>query len=173
VAKNAQLKSIEALKAAKIALVEFREVANLAASEATNEITRTMSWLANDRLPHWQREIRRRTELLNQARTELLQSQLASDDKRSPKYDAKRRHEKAKFALEEAQSKVRAVKQWIRTLDHEFTVFRGALAPLSHAVAHTVPRGEARLELLMNSVDKYLRLDPERGTPRASKSEDA
>ena len=98
-AAEADVRSIEALRDAKAALVEFREVARLALSEATSDVQRTLAWLQSDRRTYWQAQVRRRTELVAQAKSDLYRAQLAAMDDRAPCTEQRKAVERAERAL--------------------------------------------------------------------------
>ncbi|MCP3904730.1 MAG: hypothetical protein GY715_13975 [Planctomycetes bacterium] len=173
--KAADVKSIDALKRAKAAMVEFREIAGIALAEASSEVQRTMWWVQSDRRTHWAAQVRRRTEKLAEAKSELYRAQLAAMDDRAQCIEQRKLVERAERALAEAQQKVAAVKKWSLVLEREFMLFKGRLQPIARAVEGELPRGEAKLEVMTEKLDKYLRLQaPATSTPtrRSSRRED-
>jgi hypothetical protein len=172
--KAADVKSIDALKRAKAAMVEFRETAGVALAEASSEVQRTMWWVQTDRRTYWAAQVRRRTEKLNEAKSELYRAQLAAMDDRAQCIEQRKMVERAERALQEAHQKVAAVKKWSHMLDREFMLFKGRLQPIARAVEGELPRGEAKLELLTERLEKYVRLQaPQTSTPsrRSSRRE--
>jgi hypothetical protein len=156
--KAADVRSIDALKEAKAAVVEFREVVGVALAEAQSEVQRTLWWLQHDRTTYWHHEVRRRTEKLNQAKSELYRAQLSAAQDRNSCFDQKRAVAKATHDLEEAKRKVELVKKWSRAMDRELMLFKGKLQPIARAVEGDLPRAEARLELLLDRLDAYVKL---------------
>jgi len=156
--RAADVKSINALKDAKAALVEFREVVTGALVEANAEVQRTLWWVQHDRAGHWRREVRRRTEQLSQAKSELYRAKLAAMDPHASCIEQKKMVEKAERRLEEAQEKIRLTQKWARVMDREMLLFRGQCQGVARAVEAELPRGEAKLEQLLDRLHEYMRV---------------
>jgi len=177
-ARAADVKSLDALKEGKIALVEFRELVTSALSEAYSDVYRTVNWIQNDRRMFWQSELRRREEKVNMAKSELFREQLSASDGTASCLEQKALLKKAEFACEEARRKIEFVKKWARMLDREMMLFKGKCQTLARAAEGDIPRGEARLEILMDRLEKYVRLaapagDTKKGSSRRSGAETA
>jgi capsule polysaccharide export protein KpsE/RkpR len=138
--------------------VEFRETARIALAESFSEVQRTLSWLQNEQRMTWQREVRKRSEKLAQAKSELYRAKLAAMDERAACTEQKKLLERAERALAEAQQKLEHVRKWSRVLDREIMLFKGKCQPIARAVDGELPKGEARLELLIDRLDSYVRL---------------
>ena len=164
---SADVKSIDALKDAKAALAEFRNVARIALAEAFSDVQRPHSWLQGDRRTWWQAEVRRRQEKVNQAKSDLYRAQLAAMDDRPSCIEQRKQLQRSERALEEAHRKVELVRKWTRVLDREMLLFRGKCQPIARAVDGDLAKGEARLEVLLDDLDAYVRLQaPASGPPR-------
>jgi len=171
--RAADVKSIDALKAVKTALVEFREVISLSLSESSAEVQRTLWWLQNDALMYWKQQVKKRSEKVNQARSEVYRAKLTALDSTHSALEQKKLLERAERGLQEAEEKVRLVQKWARILDREMMLFKAACQPLARAVEGEIPRGEARLEHLADSLQKYVSLTAPRGGPKEVQSEAA
>ena len=60
----ARVTNVEVLADFKAALAGFAETAGLGLSEAQSDVQRTIWWIQQDRLSHWQRELKKRTDKL-------------------------------------------------------------------------------------------------------------
>jgi hypothetical protein len=159
--KAANVRSIEAIRSAKVALADFREVAGVAISEAQSDVQRTVWWVQNEQKTRWTHEIKRRTEKVNQAKSELFRAQMSSVDGRPPScIEQKKMLQRAERALEEARMKLEHVKKWSRLLDREYMLFKAKLQPISRAVDGDLPRGEAKLDLMLERLEAYVRMPP-------------
>ena len=166
------VKSLDALRDAKNALVEFREVCGVALSESYADVHRTVAWLQNDRRMYWQTQIRKRNETLAQAKSELFRAQLSATESNPTCMDQKRAVAKAERGVAEAHEKVNRIKKWLMLLDREVMLFKGQCQQMARTVEGDIPRGEARLELLMDKLDKYMQVRaPESGPRRRSGSD--
>jgi hypothetical protein len=159
--RTADVKSVEAIRDAKAALVEFREIVNVALGEANAEAQRTLWWLQNDQTTYWRSEVRRRGEKLNQAKSELYRAQLAAMDEHARCTEQRKMVERAERALEEAMQRVAKVKQWIRVLDRELMIYKAQCQPIARAVEVELPKAEGRLEQFREQLEQYLQLRPE------------
>jgi hypothetical protein len=172
--RGANVRSLDALRDAKAAVVEFKEVSRVAISEANADVMRTHWWLQHDQLTFWKAEIRRRTEKVNQAKSELYRAQLAAMDHQAQCVEQKKLLARAEAALEEAGRKLKAVQRWIRIFDKEVMLFKGACQTLSRTVDADLPLGEARLDHMMDRLEAYLKLNaPARGPRKAPPAPDA
>ena len=157
-AEFARVTSINALRDFKAALIEFIEEANVALSEAQSDVQRSIWWVQQDRMAHWQREIKKRAEKVAQAKSELFKAQLASNDVRTSAVLERKALAQAQRRLEEAEEKLRRVKKWAHALDREFMLFKAQCQQVSGAVAGDLPNAVARLERMIDSLQKYVTL---------------
>lgn len=158
--RTADVRSIDALKDAKAALVEFREIVVVALSEAQAEVQRTVWWLQHDQTTYWKHEVRRRTELVNQAKSDLYRAKLAAMDETASCLEQKKALERAEHRLQEAERKVQLVKQWSLKVDREAMLFRAQIQGISRAAESDMPRAEAKLEMMLDRLEAYVRLAP-------------
>ncbi|MDY7110544.1 MAG: hypothetical protein SYC29_18080 [Planctomycetota bacterium] len=158
--RTADVRSIDALKDAKAALAEFREIIVLALSEAQAEVQRTLWWIQHDQMTHWQSEVRRRTERLNEAKAELERVRLTAVDQTASFLEQRKAIERAERRLAEAGEKVRLVRRWAQKIDRESMLFRAQLQSISRAAETDIPRGEAKLEIMLDQLEQYVRLAP-------------
>ena len=158
--RTADVRSIDALKDAKAALIEFREIIVVALSEAQAEVQRTVWWLQHDQTTHWKHEVRRRTELVNQAKSDLYRAKLAAMDETASCLEQKKALERAEHRLREAERKVQLVKQWSQKVERESMLFRAQIQGISRAAESDLPRAEAKLEMMLDRLEAYVRLAP-------------
>jgi hypothetical protein len=171
--RTADVRSIDALKDAKAALIEFREIIVIALSEAQAEVQRTIWWLQHDQTTYWKHEVRRRTEQVNQARSEVYRAQLAAMGEHASCIEQKKALERAEHRLREAEHKVQLVRQWVYKVDREAMLFRAQIQPISRAAEAEIPRGEASLEAMIDRLEAYVRLAPPQiKDPRAARAAD-
>ena len=156
--RAADVRSIDALKDAKAALVEFRESAIVALSESTSEVQRVSSWLQNEKRTYWEHEIRRRREKVAQAKSELYRAKLAAMDDHASCLEQRKMLERAERALEEAHTKLERVQRWARVMDREMLLYKGRCQQIARAVEADIPRGEAKLDLMIDRLQAYLQI---------------
>ena len=165
-AEFAKVTSIDALREFKASIAEFAELAGLALSEAQSDVQRTIWWLQHDQAAHWQREIKKRTEKLNQAKAELFKKQLESNDTRTSAVVERKNVTRAQNALDEADEKLKRVKKWHLILEREQLLFRAGCGQVSGAVAADLPAALGRMDKMISSLEAYISIPaPAFGTP--------
>jgi hypothetical protein len=154
---TARVTSISALREFRLALSKYRSEAAAALIEAESEIQRTLVWLRHDRLSYWQKELRKRQELLTRAKSDMYRHIVASDSPRAS-VDQKKGLEKAKRQLDEAEAKLLAIKRHIRILDHELVLYRGEVQGLNGMIESDLVMAESRLERMAADLEAYAQL---------------
>ena len=155
-AEFAKVTSLDALREFKASIAEFAELAGLALSEAQSDVQRTIWWLQHDQAAHWQREIKKRTEKLNQAKAELFKKQLESNDTRTSAVVERKNVTRAQNALDEADEKLKRVKKWHQILEREQLLFRAGCGQVSGAVAGDLPVALGRMDKMISSLEAYI-----------------
>jgi len=154
-AEFARVTSIEALRNFKGALADFAEQVGLALSEAQSDVQRTVAWLSNDRLMHWQREFKKR------------QEKMESNDTRTSAVVERKNVAKAERLVEEAEEKLKNVKKWRTVLERELMLFRAQCAQVAAVSQSDVPITIGRLEKMITSLEAYISIiAPSSGAPR-------
>lgn len=162
----ARVTSIDALRQFKAALADFAEQVGLALSEAQSDVQRTVSWMSNDRLMHWQRELKKRNEKLALAKSELFRKQLESNDTRTSAVVERKNVAKAERLVEEAEQKLKNVKKWKSVLERELMLFRAQCAQVSAVAQSDVPITIGRMEKMIASLEAYISIAaPTSGVP--------
>jgi chromosome segregation ATPase len=154
----ARVTSLDVLRDFKAALAEFAEQANQALSESQSDVQRTIWWIQNDRHSHWQREIKKRTDKLAQAKAELFKKQLESNDTRTSAIVERKHVAKAQAALDEAEEKLRRVKKWHQVLERELMLFKAGCAQVAGAVQGDIPVALGRMDRMSDSLEAYVKL---------------
>src|SRR5947209_6494060 len=75
--QGANVRSVDAIKDFKVALINFAEEAHIALGSADMEIRHVRNWLQRDQLTYWQAQVKRCIQQLSMARTELHRRQLS------------------------------------------------------------------------------------------------
>lgn len=166
---SARVGNIEALTAFRPALIRFAEDAQAALTSVGSSATMVLETLRRDRIPHWKREIRLRSEEAVRANTKLIQ-QTAGDTPR-PSVDARKAYEEAKRRVREAEEKHESALRWVRTLEREIEQYRTAIQPLASVVRAGMPAAVARLDLSVAALDAYTAPAPPDSGAKASGSE--
>ena len=167
---SARVHSIDAIKRFKAGLVEFVDLARLSLTEAQTDVQRTIHWLQHDQVMHWKGEVRRRTELVSRAKSELYRAKMAASDNASQCVEERNALKKAERRQEEAEEKIKAVRHWVRQLEREMHQFRGQTQHLANTLEQDVPISLAKLDNMIGSLEEYVKLAPPPTDPRAGRA---
>lgn len=151
----ARVHSVAVLEDVRTALARFAHDCQNALTEAEGDAQREVMWLRGEGLRHWKREVLRRTELLTRAKSELMRAQISQIIERPDLVDYRRAVEKAKSRLEEAQSRLAAVRHWTIVLERELVLYKGATQRLSDAAARDVPNAREKLRAWAQALAEY------------------
>lgn len=154
----ARITSLDALREFKAAIADFAEQASLSLSEAQSDAQRTIWWIQNDRYAHWQREKKKRTDKLAQAKADLFRAQLASSDTRTSAVVERKNLAKAQHLLDESEEKLRCIKKWQHMLEREFMLFKAGCGQVASAVAGDLPSAITRMDKMISSLEAYVAL---------------
>jgi len=135
-ATHAKVTSLDALENFRAALIVFMTKARRSLDEVGDEIRRTRQWIENDRRMYWEGEIRKRRRILEQAEQELFSARLSKFLEASTRQLAVR---KAREAVAEAESKLRAVKLWNQKYDASTDPLAKGLEGLRHFIERQMP----------------------------------
>ena len=156
---NARVLDLKAIEHFKGALIGFGETLKATIMEADSEIGRAINWLEHDRIQHWRQQIRRRQELVNMAKSELFRKQLQGSEKdgRPSVVDEKKQLEKAARALELARFKLETCKKWRNRLEREYAMYKSQTSMLGTIAEKKVPDGVARIDRMLDSLERYVK----------------
>lgn len=158
-ARSARVQSTEAIKHFRAKLIKFAEHAKAALGDTDAELLRAGTWLRQDRQTYWKMEYRKRAEAFQRARSALNEKKLyksATGDRQST-VEEEKAFALAKRRLEEAESKVAAVKAWLRKLEDERFLYKAQSQRMARAAEMDVPRAVAMLDRVLDSLDAYFR----------------
>jgi hypothetical protein len=159
--QGANVRSVDAIKDFKIALITFAEEAQVALGSTEMEIRQIRNWLQRDQLSHWQSQVKRGQERVSMAKAELFRRQLSqansdaiSDtDQKEALRDAQRR-------LREAEDKVERIKRWFPVLEHAISEYHSQSQPLGDRLAGSFAASLNVLERMIVALDSYLAMAP-------------
>ena len=171
----AQVRSVEAIEAFRIALTRFEQRAQDALETLSGEVRRADDWLRSDRPPYWKEQVRLASEAVHEAKVNLDRCLMYTVDGERPSCREERDAlEKAKARLDYCRDKTELVKQWKRELHHELFEFEGRLSALREMLESDIPLAHGRLKQIMRAIDKYtLEKPPEARDPQVEVSLDS
>ncbi|MFG0245296.1 MAG: hypothetical protein ACF8MF_04500 [Phycisphaerales bacterium JB052] len=165
---GARVTDIEALRAFRPALIKFSEDAQRAITSPGSDAGRVMTWLQQDRLPFWKREIRVRSEAAVVAKSKLVQ-QTSSESPR-PSVDARKAFELAKRRVREAEEKYEQTRRAVLHLQKEIERYRGAVQPMASIARADMKNAVGRIDRMVRSLEEYTRTGTGDGNVSANKS---
>lgn len=156
----ARILETEAMAEARAALAEFALAVDRTLSEVDGEIQRLGDWLRLDRPAHWKREVRVRQEDLLRAKSELSRKMLAAAPDPARALEERRAVERARARLEEAVRRQENSRRWAAVWEREAMAYKAPAHLLREAVTSRIPAALGRIDRMIRSVDKYLRIAP-------------
>ncbi len=162
---QATVHSVDALKDFRVALALYSDdtLGALGAIEA--EVRRTVRWLEQERPAYWQDQIKRRRELVSQARAEVFRKNLQKrPDYTPPMSEQKENLRKAEASLQDAEKRLTMVRKWQPKLQHAVLEYHGSVQRLKDAAGADLPAAVDLLSKLVDALEAYLRIQPPSGT---------
>lgn len=155
---QARISSLEALRDVKFALQRFIEDAASALTEVDGDGQRTEQWLRFEQVAYWQAQLRQRHDGVEAAKAEFRRKQLTAAPDTPTAIDERRRIERAKVKVDEAEEKLRHLKRWMTVMERERTLYKGQVNSLADALGRELPAAIVRLERMIAGVEAYASL---------------
>ena len=158
--QTANVRSIDALKDLKIALITFTEDARNALSSTDMDVRRTRDWLQRDQLTHWQAQVKRREQDVATAKSELFRRKVtAMNSDAVSDTDQKEALRLANRRLEQAHDMVAKIKRTIPYLEHAIAEYQATSQPLGDMLTGSFVNSINLVERMVISLEKYLALN--------------
>lgn len=154
--ERAKVTSLEAIESFRAKLIIYRDKAGRVLDEVSDEVTRTRLWLENDRMAHWQNQIRLRHRELEQRQQELFTAQLSGLLEASQVQQAA--VQKARHALRDAEARLQLVKQWNRQYDQRVEPLGRQVEKFRHTLGTDLGRAVAWMNELLKTLTDYVEL---------------
>ena len=157
--KSARVLSVEALRDFRLSMVNFVEEGRNALSGVDMELRRMRDWLERDQLGYWQSQVKRRSEDVMNARSELARRKIAAQGSDTiSDTEQKERLREAMRRLRVAEEKVALVKRLIPQLHHTIAEYKSCSSPLSDHLNGGMEKSIHRLGAMIKSLEDYLAL---------------
>ena len=150
---QAHVRSVEAIEAFRGKLLVYAAKARPVLEDACDEVLRTREWLEHDRWTFWERELRRRTRVLEEAQSTLFSARLSN--LREARTAEQMAVIKARASVEEAQEKLARIKKWHRDFDHLVQPLLKELEHLRTLLSADLPKAAAALTETVRMLDAY------------------
>jgi hypothetical protein len=159
-AESASVRSIDALKELRTALIAFGTDVEEALAATDLEIRRVLDKL-HEQGQYWQRQIRERQEEVTRAKAALVQRRWGHSDGIGPGTTEQEIALKmAQQRLREAEEKVQTVRRWLTTLPRDIGEYEGPARRLGGFVEADLKQGAAVLGRRIDALDAYVNLAP-------------
>ena len=151
-ADSAKIKSVDALREFREALLTFIDDARNALTAVEMENRRITEWVNHTQKFYWINEVKRRREKMNEIRGELHRKKLAGGNET----EAKEAVRIANARLREAENKVEIVKKSAPLLQHAIDEYLGLARPLGDMLTGDLEKALAKLENMARALEAYL-----------------
>jgi len=152
----ANVRSLEALREFRSALIKFIDHAKRAISTSDSEVSRVSQWLDSTQPMYWVQEIRKGEERLAQAKSELFRATISQPDNPRGPTDQVRLVKKRQAEIKHATAKYEKTKQWSRRFERLQHEYRSGLTPLSSALDGELQKVVVQLDNSIRSLEAYL-----------------
>jgi hypothetical protein len=156
---SANVRSVDALRDTKAALITFAEEARVSLDSFEMELRQLRNWLERDQLSYWRSQVKRGQELVAMARSELFRRQLSQSEAVSDT-EQKEALRLAKRRLEEAEDKVERIKKWTPVLEHAISEYHSQSQPLGDRLSGSLVASLATLDRMIAALESYIDLAP-------------
>lgn len=154
---QARVGSLDVFQDFRSAYAKFGDAGRNALIAVDLEIRRMLDWLEKDQVAFWKAEIRRREEKLNEAKTALHRKRItATFGNVAADSEEILMVRRAQAKLEQAEAKLKEVKQWYLTVEQEVSEYRGPSQQLANVLDGGVPRALSALDRMADAVEAYL-----------------
>jgi hypothetical protein len=154
---QADVKSIDTLAFVKAALAAYAHESGQALAEVEIEGRRAVEWITVDRAEFWKAEVRRSSDLVNQAMKDLEHCRTFKKvgDNQPSCIEEKKALEKAKARLAFAEQKLAAVRRWTPVVLQQFRETGVRMVHFREIIDGQLPKAIARMERMLKSLDAY------------------
>jgi len=166
--ERAQVRSIDALEAFRSNLIVYLSKARPTLEEVSSDVQRMRGWLENEQRAHWENEVRRRSRALEEAQAALFSSRISRLSEASAAEQMA--VQRTKRALDEAEAKLRVLKQWNRVFDNRVDPLVKQMEKLHTVLAHDMVQAVAFLTQAIRTLDAYARVAPPAAIPGAAQT---
>ncbi|MCX6904123.1 MAG: hypothetical protein NTW03_11745 [Verrucomicrobia bacterium] len=156
--ERAHITSVEAIESFRANLIIYLSKARPTVEEVSADVLRTRLWLQNEQRLHWEGQVRRRTKEFEQAQQALFSTRISSVHVATD--TAQQAYNKAKRALEEAEDKLKRLKQWSRDFEGRTEPMVKQLERLQTFLADDMVKAAASLAQMIKTLDDYVGLAP-------------
>jgi predicted ATPase len=163
---RAHVTSVDALESFRSSLIVYLSKARPTLEEVSADVQRTRGWLEGEKRTYWENEFRRRSRALEEAQAAMFSSRISNlREVSAAEQMAVRR---AKRDLDEADAKLRVVKQWNRVFDNRVDPLVKQMEKLHTVLANDMVKAAAFLKQAIDTLHNYAGIVPPSATGAAA-----
>jgi hypothetical protein len=155
---RAHVTSVDALETFRASLIIYLSKARPTLEEVSADVQRTRGWLEGEKRTYWESEFRRRGRALEEAQAALFSSKISK--LREVSAAEQMAVQRAKRALDEAEAKLRVVKQWNRVFDNRVDPLVKQMEKLHTVLANDMVQAVAYLAQAIDTLHEYAGVIP-------------
>ncbi len=160
----ANVRSIEAIRDFKAAMLQFAETATNAITTLQQEVMHFTEWLEHDRPSYWKNRVRDSYDTISQARVALENCKMREVAGNRPAcIEEQEALAHAKRDLQQAQEKVETVRRWTINVRHEADEYRGRIGQLERYLESDLLKSIALLDRILTSLEDYASVSTSEG----------
>ena len=156
--ERAHVTSVDALGSFRSNLIVYLSKARPTLEEVSADVQRTRSWLEDEQRAHWENELRRRSRALQEAQQALFSAKLSN--LREASAAEQMAVQRTKRARDEAEAKLRVLKQWNRVFDNRVDPLVKQMEKLHTVLAYDMAQAVAFLTQVIETLDAYAKIAP-------------
>ncbi len=147
---------IDAIKLFRERLATFGEDAKNALISVDMDTRRTVDFILREQPMHWKAQLKKRHEVLQQAKAELFRRKLAEINPGSLDDTMQREAvRKAEMRVQEAEQKLEKIKKWATPLQQAVEQYHGQSRALDDLVGPQLERALAQLAAMIDALEQY------------------
>jgi hypothetical protein len=166
--ERAHVTSVDALEAFRSNLIVYLSKARPTLEEVSAAVQRMRGWLEGEQRTYWENEFRRRRRAWEEAQQALFSSKLSQ--LREASAAEQMAVQRTKRAVDEAEGKLRILKQWNRVFDNRVDPLVKQMEKLHTVLAHDMVQAVAFLTQVVRTLDAYAEVAPPEGVPGAAQT---
>ena len=166
--ERAHVTSVDALESFRSNLIVYLSKARPTLEEVSAVVQRTRGWLESEQRTYWENEFRRRSRALQEAQAALFSSRMSR--MREASAAEQMAVQRTKRALDEAEAKLRVVKQWNRVFDNQVDPLVKQMEKLHTVLAHDMVKAVAFLTQAIQTLDAYAEVAPSTAVPGSAQA---
>jgi hypothetical protein len=159
--EQVKVDDFEVFRLFRAALLKFAQTADNSLAGADSQISGMHAWLENEQGTYWQSQLRKRMEMVAQAREEVRKKKLYKDSTgRTPgAVEEEKVLAKRMAAVAEAEQKILAVRKWLPRLEKASELYRSGTARLVGDLSGEIPRAVNLLDRLAARLEEYVQIE--------------